>query len=131
VASGAKETAASPRACLVTFSRVTAAEQVDRLRTWASDRCLNAAAPGIYGREGADTPRAGCRPNEDIGNREETSMGARQKLNSGYFNGALLLAALAGWLGGSWVVFVVALMALLVSSMLAHDIRFRGRGGRS
>ncbi len=58
-------------------------------------------------------------------------MGARQKLNSGYFNSALLLAALAGWLGGSWVVFVVALMALLVSSMLANDIRFRGRGGRS
>jgi hypothetical protein len=58
-------------------------------------------------------------------------MGARQKLNAGYFNGALLLAAVVGWYGGSWVVFVVTLMALLVSSTLAQDIRFRGRGGRS
>ena len=57
-------------------------------------------------------------------------MGARQKLNAGYINSALLLAAVAGWVGDSWVVFVVALMALLVSSVLGNDIRFRGRGGR-
>ena len=31
---------------------VTAAEQVERLRTWASGRCLSASAPGIYQREG-------------------------------------------------------------------------------
>jgi len=31
---------------------VTAAEAVDRLRTWASGRCLNADQPGIYTREG-------------------------------------------------------------------------------
>ncbi len=37
---------------------VTAAEQVDRLRTWASGRCLNAAAPGIYRREGSEHARA-------------------------------------------------------------------------
>ena len=31
---------------------VTAAEQVERLRTWASGRCLNASVPGIYHRDG-------------------------------------------------------------------------------
>jgi hypothetical protein len=32
---------------------VTAAESVDRLRTWASGRCLSADQPGIYTRESA------------------------------------------------------------------------------
>lgn len=36
---------------------VTAAEQVERLRSWASGRCLNASAPGIYRREGEATPK--------------------------------------------------------------------------
>jgi hypothetical protein len=36
---------------------VTAAEQVEKLRTWASGRCLNAAAPGIYRRDGQAAPR--------------------------------------------------------------------------
>ncbi len=31
---------------------VTAAESVDRLRTWASGRCLSASQPGIYNRNG-------------------------------------------------------------------------------
>jgi SpoVK/Ycf46/Vps4 family AAA+-type ATPase len=31
---------------------VTAAESVDRLRTWASGRCLSASQPGIYHRDG-------------------------------------------------------------------------------
>jgi SpoVK/Ycf46/Vps4 family AAA+-type ATPase len=33
---------------------VTAAESVDRLRTWASGRCLSASQPGIYRSNGAD-----------------------------------------------------------------------------
>lgn len=40
---------------------VTAAEQVEKLRTWASGRCLNAAAPGIYRRDGEEPPRPGRR----------------------------------------------------------------------
>lgn len=32
---------------------VTAAESVDKLRTWASGRCLDASQPGIYQRNGA------------------------------------------------------------------------------
>ena len=33
---------------------VTAAESVERLRNWASGRCLNADVPGIYVRDGAE-----------------------------------------------------------------------------
>lgn len=37
---------------------VTAAEQVERLRTWASGRCLAASEPGIYRRGGEAPPRS-------------------------------------------------------------------------
>jgi hypothetical protein len=47
---------------------VTAAEQVERLRTWASGRCLSAAAPGIYRRDGAESPRPGRRVHRDPSN---------------------------------------------------------------
>ena len=40
---------------------VTAAESVERLRTWASGRCLCANNPGIFSREGAPAPKAGRR----------------------------------------------------------------------
>ncbi len=40
---------------------VTAAEQVERLRTWASGRCLNSSAPGIFHRNGAEPARPGRR----------------------------------------------------------------------
>jgi hypothetical protein len=36
---------------------VTAAESVERLRTWASGRCLCATNPGIYSRDGEPQPR--------------------------------------------------------------------------
>jgi hypothetical protein len=36
---------------------VTAAEQVERLRAWASGRCLDASGPGIYRREGVAAPK--------------------------------------------------------------------------
>ena len=32
---------------------VTASESVERLRSWASGRCLSASQPGIYQRDGA------------------------------------------------------------------------------
>jgi hypothetical protein len=40
---------------------VTAAEQVERLRSWAGGRCLSASAPGIYRREGEVAPKPGRR----------------------------------------------------------------------
>jgi hypothetical protein len=36
---------------------VTAAEQVERLRSWASGRCLSASSPGIYRRDGESAPK--------------------------------------------------------------------------
>ena len=44
---------------------VTAAEQVERLRTWASGRCLGASQPGIYRRHGEPPPRPGRRLNRN------------------------------------------------------------------
>ena len=35
----------------------TSAEAVDKLRTWASGRCLSADQPGIYQRQAASVPR--------------------------------------------------------------------------
>jgi SpoVK/Ycf46/Vps4 family AAA+-type ATPase len=40
---------------------VTAAEQVERLRAWASGRCLSASAPGVYRREGEAAPKSSRR----------------------------------------------------------------------
>jgi chloramphenicol 3-O-phosphotransferase len=40
---------------------VTAAEQVERLRSWASGRCLSASAPGIYRRDGEPALKPGRR----------------------------------------------------------------------
>jgi hypothetical protein len=47
---------------------VTAAEQVERLRTWASGRCLSASAPGVYRRDGEPAPRPGRRVQRGPGN---------------------------------------------------------------
>jgi hypothetical protein len=40
---------------------VTSSEQVEKLRTWASGRCLSASSPGIYRREGEIPARPGRR----------------------------------------------------------------------
>jgi hypothetical protein len=46
----------------------TAAEQVERLRGWASGRCLSASAPGVYRRDGEPPPRPGRRVQRGPGN---------------------------------------------------------------
>ena len=40
---------------------VTAAESVEKLRTWASGRCLSATAPGVYRRSGTEPVKPGRR----------------------------------------------------------------------
>src|SRR5207249_6610236 len=47
---------------------VTAAESVERLRSWASGRCLSASAPGVYRRDGEGPPRTGRRVQRGPGN---------------------------------------------------------------
>ena len=50
-------------------------------------------------------------------------MSAKHKLNAAAFNGALLFALVAGGLSGSWGVFLVVLALMVVSAMVARDIR--------
>ena len=47
---------------------VTAGEQVDKLRSWASGRCLSASSPGIYSKDGGPPPRAARRLQRDASN---------------------------------------------------------------
>jgi hypothetical protein len=49
---------------------------------------------------------------------------ARNKLNVAYFLGSLVLAAVLGGATGSWAVFWLALLALLIASVVTRDIRF-------
>lgn len=42
---------------------VTSSEQIEKLRSWASGRCLSASAPGIYARNGEPPVRSGRRVN--------------------------------------------------------------------
>ena len=57
-------------------------------------------------------------------------MGAKSKLNGAYLNGALLIAGTVGLISGSWTVFVVCLVLLVLSSILAGEIRGGVHGGR-
>ncbi|MCA9223163.1 MAG: AAA family ATPase, partial [Planctomycetales bacterium] len=47
---------------------VTAAESVERLRTWASGRCLDASRPGIYRWDNGGGGRTRRRVNRDPSN---------------------------------------------------------------
>ena len=60
---------------------------------------------------------------------DKVIMGAKHKLNSAYFSGALGVAALIGAVTGSWGVFSLAAGVLVASSIHSGDIRL-GRGGR-
>jgi hypothetical protein len=50
-------------------------------------------------------------------------MSARDKLNDAYFTGAVLAAAAAGCLTGSWLVFGLTLAALLALASATGHIR--------
>jgi hypothetical protein len=54
-------------------------------------------------------------------------MNARQKLNSGHINGALLVAGLIGGLTGSWTIFGLTVAGLLITKVMSGDIRLNGR----
>lgn len=51
-------------------------------------------------------------------------MKARNKLNAGHINGILIFAGLIALITRSWTSFIVAVVALLVTSILSSDIRF-------
>jgi hypothetical protein len=54
---------------------------------------------------------------------EEAIVSAKHKLNSAHLLGALLVAGLFGGISGSWLVFLVALVALLLAGYHAGEIR--------
>lgn len=50
-------------------------------------------------------------------------MGARDKLNHAYGQGAVLFAAAVGYACGSWTIFLLAGVALVVMAVQKGDIR--------
>ena len=50
-------------------------------------------------------------------------MGARNKLNAAHMNGIVIIAGLAGLLTGSWPVFVVGLVILVILGVHTGGIR--------
>ncbi len=50
-------------------------------------------------------------------------MTAKHKLNAAHFQGALVIAGMVGALTRSYLVFLFALAALIIASILARDIR--------
>jgi hypothetical protein len=55
-------------------------------------------------------------------------MGAREKLNMSYLQGAVVLAAVVGVLTSSWAAFGIALAVLVAGALHDGAIRLHGRG---
>jgi hypothetical protein len=50
-------------------------------------------------------------------------MNARLKLNAAVLHGTLALAAMVGWLCGSWSIFLLTGLVLILSAIYCGDIR--------
>jgi hypothetical protein len=55
-------------------------------------------------------------------------MGARDKLNQAYINGAMIAGTVLGIVTESWSIFWIAVIYCLASSIYTSEIRFVGRG---
>ena len=55
-------------------------------------------------------------------------MGARKKLNGAFLGGSLIIAAIAGFLAQSFVVFLIGAIVLIGLNFYTRDIR-SGKGG--
>ena len=57
-------------------------------------------------------------------------MGAREKLNQAYVNGAIVVAAVVGFVGQSWTMFWIAVAYATASNIYGGGIRLQpGRRG--
>ena len=56
-------------------------------------------------------------------------MSARHKLNTAYFQGAVVIAGVVGLATGSWKIFFLGLVILVAGGLYGGDIR--PRSGRS
>lgn len=54
-------------------------------------------------------------------------MGARQKLNRAYVNGALLCGAIVGLVSESWLLFILVVIGCLLGNYYDGQIRPGGR----
>jgi hypothetical protein len=54
---------------------------------------------------------------------EDLTLGAKRKLNSLYFQGAVVTAGVAGLLTQSWTVFFVVLALLTAAAVISGNIR--------
>jgi hypothetical protein len=50
-------------------------------------------------------------------------MNARNKLNTAYFLGSLMLASVVGWLTGSWLIMLIGLAVLVGVNIHNGEIR--------
>jgi hypothetical protein len=50
-------------------------------------------------------------------------MGARQKLNSAYVAGSLIIAGVFGVAAQSWVVFIIVLILILAANLYERNLR--------
>jgi len=55
---------------------------------------------------------------------------ARHKLNAASINGCLIIAAIVALVFKSWLVFVLAAAALLLTAVCTGDIRLTSGGGK-
>ena len=55
--------------------------------------------------------------------QRERGMGAKQKLNAAHVDGTWFVAGVIGLITGSWPIFVLALIVLVVGSIYAGNIR--------
>jgi hypothetical protein len=56
-------------------------------------------------------------------NRRRQIVGAREKLNEAFAIGSLLVAAVAGYATGSFLVFLIATAVLIGANLYSGDIR--------
>ena len=57
-------------------------------------------------------------------------MGARTKLNRAFINGALLIAAVCGFISQSWTAFWITVAVLLLLSVASGEIRLSNHNRR-
>src|SRR5262249_12552616 len=106
--------------------RLRLSEWPPRSRDWpvksSAARCAACDVSPCSARRRAGPPGSKAQSRSSETERGE-AMSAKQKLNAAHCSGALLVAGLLGWVTGSLLVFLIALIALLVAGYHAGDIR--------
>ena len=62
-----------------------------------------------------------------LAEQKEVLMSARTKLNAAVIHGAILVAALVGWVTSSWAIFLLATAVLIATAIHSGQIRMGRR----